>query len=190
MKVLQFRGVVLGLSLLVLQAGVVNAEIDSNFVASQRKLAEQGLAKAQYNLGVMYDKGRGVPQDYKAAVEWFRKAAEQGIASAQFNLGNMYNNGRGVPQDYAKAVEWYRKAAEQGDADAQFNLGNMYIRGKGVPQSLFNAYAWYSVASVSGDEDSTAQRDLVAEKLSREDLSKAQAEAARLHALIEKNKGE
>ena len=154
MKVLQFRGVVLGLSLLVLQAGVVNAEIDSNFVASQRKLAEQGLAKAQYNLGVMYDKGRGVPQDYKAAVEWFRKAAEQGIASAQFNLGNMYNNGRGVPQDYA------------------------------------NAYAWYSVASVSGDEDSTAQRDLVAEKLSREDLSKAQAEAARLHALIEKNKGE
>ena len=55
-----------------------------------RPFAEQGDAGAQYNLGLMYDKGQGVPQDYATAVSWYRKAAEQGDAEAQFNLGLMY----------------------------------------------------------------------------------------------------
>ncbi len=54
-----------------------------------KPLAEQGFAKAQYNLGVMYDKGRGVPRDYAEAARWYRKAAEQGDADAQFNLAIM-----------------------------------------------------------------------------------------------------
>ena len=49
--------------------------------------AEQGLAMAQYNLGVMYAKGEGVTQDNEQAVAWYRKAAEQGEAIAQNNLG-------------------------------------------------------------------------------------------------------
>ncbi len=52
-----------------------------------RPLAEQGNAEAQYNLGLMYAKGQGVPQDYAAAVNWWRKAAEQGYADAQNILG-------------------------------------------------------------------------------------------------------
>ena len=55
-----------------------------------QKAAEQGLAHAQYNLGVMYEEGRGVKQDYIKAVEWWQKAAEQGHSYAQNNLGNMY----------------------------------------------------------------------------------------------------
>ena len=59
---------------------------------------------AQYNLGVMYENGRGVPQNDAEAVKWYRKAAEQGLASAQNNLGVMYANGEGVPQNDAEAV--------------------------------------------------------------------------------------
>ena len=44
--------------------------------------AEQGNAKAQYNLGVMYDKGLGVRQDDAQAVQWYRRAKEQGAAEA------------------------------------------------------------------------------------------------------------
>ena len=80
--------------------------------------AEQGNAKAQYNLGVMYDKGLGVRQDYAQAVQWYRRAAEQGYAGAQFNLGVMYDSGQGVRQDYAQAAQWYRRAKEQGAAEA------------------------------------------------------------------------
>ena len=44
--------------------------------------ADQGDANAQFNLGVMYDQGQGVPQDYQQAVKWYRLAADQGHASA------------------------------------------------------------------------------------------------------------
>ena len=68
--------------------------------------AEQGFTGAQYNLGLMYDNGKGVTQDYKEAVKWYGKAAEQGYAKAQNNLGSMYENGQGVTQDYKSAHMW------------------------------------------------------------------------------------
>ncbi len=51
---------------------------ETTAVKSFRLAAEQGNANAQYNLGVMYQQGWGVPRDYKKAVKWFRLAAEQG----------------------------------------------------------------------------------------------------------------
>ena len=81
-------------------------------------LAEQGDVVAQFNLGILYDNGQGVPQDYAEAMKWYRKAAEQGNAAARFNLGAMYSNGQGVPQDYVHSHMWYNLAAAGGDADA------------------------------------------------------------------------
>ena len=120
--------------------------------------AEQGNADAQFNLGVCYRNGYGVPQDYNKAVEWFSKAAEQGEAYAQCNLGYCYEIGYGVPQDDSKAVEWYRKAAEQGNADAQNNLGVCYEKGYGVPQDYNKAVEWYRKAARQGE--TTAQENL------------------------------
>lgn len=84
-------------------------------------LAEQGHAAAQYGLGIMYGKGRGVPQDDAEAVKWYHLAAAQGHAHAQYNLGIMYAEGRGVPQDYITAHMWWNIAASQGDNDAASN---------------------------------------------------------------------
>ena len=66
-------------------------------------LAKQGIAEAQYNLGLMYSKGEGVPSDDKETVKWYRLAAEQRITGAQSNLGLMYEKGQGVEQDYVEA---------------------------------------------------------------------------------------
>lgn len=79
-----------------------------------RPLAEQGDARGQALMGVMYDRGRGVLQDKKTAVKWFTLAAEQGDAAAQYNLGVMYADGRGVPEDYVYAHMWSNIAASQG----------------------------------------------------------------------------
>ena len=85
-----------------------------------RKAADQGHASAQFNLGVMYGNGQGVPQDYTQAVQWYRKAADQGNADAQTNLGHKYANGQGVPQDYALAYMWFNlSAASASDADVR-----------------------------------------------------------------------
>ena len=115
-----------------------------------RKAADQSLGEAQFNLGVMYDKGEGVPQDYAQAAEWYRKAADQSLGEAQFNLGVMYDKGEGVPQDYAEAVKWYREAADQGLGRAQFNLGVMHDKGKGVTQDHAEAAKWYRKAADQG----------------------------------------
>ena len=114
------------------------------------QLAEAGDAELQFSLGVMYEHGEGVRQDYAEAVRWYRKAAEQGHVEAQYNLGVMYAEGQGVRQDYAKAVRWYRKAAEQGQAESQYNLGLMYEKGKGVPKNRKVAKEWYKKACDNG----------------------------------------
>ena len=93
-------------------------------------------AWAQYHLGVCYETGHGVAQDYTEALQWYRKAAERGNANAQWMLGWSFAQGLGVPQDYAEAVRWYRKAAEQGNADAQWSLGSCCDDGQGVPAEL------------------------------------------------------
>lgn len=113
-------------------------------------MAEQGDAVAQYSLGVMYENGQGLPQDYVEAVRWYRLAAEQELYLAQNNLGVMYYEGRGVPQDYTEAFEWYRLAARQGDAMAQYNLGIMYGHGQGVSPDLIRAYALKRISELNG----------------------------------------
>ena len=64
-----------------------------------RARAEQGEADAQFDLGVAYAAGDGVPEDEAEALRWYRLAADQGHAAAQTRVGTMYANGRGVPRD-------------------------------------------------------------------------------------------
>ena len=68
--------------------------------------AEQGDPYAQTMIGLMYDLGEGVPQDYAQSAVWFRRAAEQESAYAQYFTGTSYLLGHGVPQDYVQAYKW------------------------------------------------------------------------------------
>jgi uncharacterized protein len=113
-------------------------------------LADQGNADAQSGLGLMYQTGRGVPQNNLIAASWYRKAADQGNPQAQFNLGLMYTSGLGVPKDFAIAASWFRKAADQGSADAQGRLGLWYENGIGVPKDYAIAVSWYRKAADQG----------------------------------------
>ncbi len=87
-------------------------------LAIVRPLAEQGYPYAQFNLGVLYDNGYGMPEDNAQAMIWYRKAAEQGLPQAQVNLAIMYEEGEGVPADYVEAYLWYALADAQGDSQA------------------------------------------------------------------------
>jgi TPR repeat protein len=141
------------------------AQKQADDARATQKAAEQGNAIAQFNLGILYGQGKGVPQDYPKAAFWYRKAAEQGNANAQLNLGNAYRTGQGVTRDDAEAVVWYRKAAEQGDAAAQWSLGVSYEYGQGVPQSYADAYFWLDIAAL-GKFDVSSEKDNSARHLS------------------------
>lgn len=141
-------------------------------------LADRGDVQAQYNLGLMYNNGRGVEQDYSQAAEWFRKAAEQGFMRTQFMLGNMYAKGRGVVQDDAQAAIWFRKAAEQGNTTAQYTIGTMYAAGRGVQQDKVQALFWLDLSASgmsqgSGRDRASKARDAVAAEMTPAELAEA-----------------
>ena len=117
------------------------------------RCAEQGNARVQLTLGLMYASGNGVTKDDAEAVRWFRLAVEPGHARAQYNLGTMYANGTGVAEDDAEAVRWFRLAADQGHARAQFSLGVMYTNGDGVIEDNAEAARWYRLAADQGDAE-------------------------------------
>lgn len=137
--------------------------------------ANQGDAIAQFNLGVMYENGEGVPENDAEAVKWYRKAADQGLADAQYNLGLMYSSGEGVPENDAQAVRWYRKAADQGDAMAQTNLGLMYAKGEGVPENSIRAYVWWSMAKTQGNEKAASNIDILKPQMTKQQIAQALA---------------
>ena len=153
-------------------------EDDLEAVLRYRKAAEQGDARAQFNLGLKYANGEGVPKDDREAVLWYRKAAEQGHAGAQLNIGFMYDDGKGVAEDDREAVLWYRKAAEQGNANAQFNLGLMYMLGEGVAEDDREALLWYRRAAEQGH--ASAQFNLGLMYMLGEGVPKDDGEAALL----------
>ena len=140
-----------------------------------RPLAEQGNSDAQYNLGLMYTKGQGVPQDFKEAVRWYRLAADQGVASAQYNLGLMYANGQGVPQDFKGAAYWYLLAADQGNSEAQNNLGAMFGKAHGVPHLPVLQHALYNLARAQGNETAASNLKNLEPDLTPQEIADAQA---------------
>ena len=152
------RKIAISLTCLALLGGSVDLwPFDQDATANQKKLAEdakqtrtraeRGDPKAQDELATMYYRGRGVPQDYSQAVQWWRRAADQGDAKGEYSVGNMYHQGKGVPHDDAEAVRWCQKAADQGLAIAQDAIGIAYYSGNGVPKDLAKALLWFRKAA-------------------------------------------
>ena len=88
-------------------------------VKEWRPLADQGDAAVQYNLGLMYLDGHGVPQDPAQAVKWFTRSAEQDYTEAQHDLGAMYGAGQGVKRDYVQAYKWLNICAAKGNTGCE-----------------------------------------------------------------------
>jgi len=87
-----------------------------------RKAADQGMAEAQFCVGMMYQgddwhSGQGVDEDYKTAMRWFRKAAEQCMPESQLIMAELLSVGdkdAGIPQDLELALFYVSAAEAQG----------------------------------------------------------------------------
>ena len=112
--------------------------------------AKQGDAISQYNAGVYYNNGDGVPRDRVQSLYWYRKAAEQGYLNAEYRLGEMYHAGVIVAKDDLEAFKWFSKAANQGHTQAQYNVGHFYEKGYGVTRDMKMALYWYRSAGAQG----------------------------------------
>jgi TPR repeat protein len=172
----------------------------TNGIEVLRKSAKDGDANAEFQLGVLYNEGKVVPQDIEEAVRLFRSAADKGLVEAQYHLGLMYTDGLGVPSDAEESAKWFRKSADQGFAQGQTNLGTMYVTGTGVPQDyqeavrLFRSAAEQGLASAQSnlglmyaDGTGVSQDIVLADVWFNVAAIQGNAEAAALKDQVEKN---
>lgn len=159
-----------------------------------RQLAAAGDARAQFNLGLMHEKAKGVRRDMGRAGEWYRRAAEQGHMLAQTNLGKMYFLGDGVEENYVEAAKLLRQAAHQGVGPAQFFIGMIYVGGGGggIHSDPVQAYKWLTLAqSFRGSqyrEDVNSSRDTLAKGMTLAQIAEGERLAREWMTAFEREK--
>tara|TARA_R110002049_G_scaffold44333_3_gene129873 strand:+ start:119810 stop:121054 length:1245 start_codon:yes stop_codon:yes gene_type:complete len=117
---------------------------------------EAGHPDAPVNLGVLYQNGMGVAQDFARAAALYQAPAERNHPRALNNLGALHVRGNGVPQDYVRAAEYFTAAANQGLTEALANLGVLYENGFGVPVDEARAADLYRQAGRGNSADPSA----------------------------------
>ena len=143
--------------------------------------------KTEYEQGLAYAFGDGVPQNDRNAFNLFYAAAEKGYALAQYKVGVAFAYGEGVRQDYKQAAEWYHKAAEQGYTIAQRNLATMYLDGNGIQQDKVHALAWYRVVASQGNVMDIRRRDMLEKELSEIELTQSQELSNQISSRLDNN---
>lgn len=142
--------------------GTERPQDDAAIVKLATGYAEKGVPEAQYVLGVAYETGQGVKQDYATAESWYRKAAEKGNPKAEYALGKLYDDvhgslhreGHGKNQvefeQHEEAVKWYKLASDHGHAVAQFQQALMYLSGYGESYDFAKTRALFQSAADQG----------------------------------------
>ena len=118
--------------------------------AAFQKAADEGDSRADFELGVMYLYGRGIPLDDDKAFNSFAKSANKGNLGGVFMLGRMYIEGIGTEQDKDKAITIYAKAADAGKPFFQYLLGEYYADGVFVEKDTDKALALLKKAADGG----------------------------------------
>ena len=121
-----------------------------------KKAVDMGSTSAFNRIGVMYERGEGVEQNYDTAIAWYKKGADAGDIYAIKNLAYIYSSSDFGEQNYIEAIKWYKKAAELGDTQAMYDIGCLYDEGgNGIARDLESARKWYKMASERGDDWAT-----------------------------------
>lgn len=117
-----------------------------------RKAAKKGNRNAYYNLGRIYELGKGVRKNLQKSFRWYLKAAKDGDIDAQCHVGYCYFIGEGVAPDPEEAVVWYKRAAAANYEPACYNLSLCYKHGHGVKRNRSLAERWLRKAAELGHE--------------------------------------
>ncbi|MFY7698442.1 MAG: tetratricopeptide repeat protein [Legionella sp.] len=133
--------------------GFIYDTVDENYqhaAITYEKAAQAGDATAQFNLGLIYEKGKGIAVDYDKAKALYELAAAHGHPQAMVQLAGLYLNidsKEFAPNQLQRALAWYKKAADLGDRDALYQLGLFAEIGLGSKLSLDDAVNYYQKAA-------------------------------------------
>lgn len=114
--------------------------------------ADKGDTKATRYVGISYENGQGVEQDFAKAAEYYGKN------DGSYYLANLLLEGKGVPQDVPRALKIYEEvsAKDTGGAADQYSaeaLGRIYAEGRYVKADQDKALENYQKAVAYGSKD-------------------------------------
>ncbi len=133
--------------------------------------ANLGDDKAQYNLGIMYKKGLGVPVDENEAFNWFFLSANQGNILANYALGHAYLKGSGINKNFKLAFNSFKFSALREHPTSRLMLGNMYYQGQGVAVSYPKAFLWWRLAEDLNIDGARQNINMIKEKMSKDEYN-------------------
>ncbi len=134
--------------------GFIYDTVDDDYqqaLADYQLAAQQGDPVGQFNLGLIYEKGKGYPVDFIKAKALYTQAANQGHSGAMVQLAGLNFNGLAGPRDQALALEWYNKAAALNDNDALYQLGLLSETGVATELNFVNAQKYYQESAAKGN---------------------------------------
>ena len=137
--------------------------------------AEHNHSKSQHNLAVLLSSSSEATNDYTKACYYYQKAVQNNFNLSYTPLAYLYVNGQGCENDNPKALELFKKSLlAQDDPQAQYNLALMIARGMGTVKNPILAYALWENNAKLGHADSAFNRDVIAKKMSKKEILKAQ----------------
>ena len=123
-----------------------------------QKAAKRGEPQAYTLMGLIYEDGLGVAQDFQKAAQYYKKGAALGDDNARVGYGLLLAQGKGVPQNYREAARYLELAAKNGLKSAQYNLALLYARGVDGVEDPARAVLW--LVKAAGQGHVRAQYDL------------------------------
>lgn len=109
--------------------------------------AQAGDPNGQFNAGLIYQEGKGLPVDLAKASDLYMHAAQQGHTQAMVQLADIYLNSH----DYEKALAWYKEAADRDDRNALYHLGLLSETGVATKLDYPDAVKYYQQAADKGN---------------------------------------
>ena len=134
--------------------GFIYDTVDDNYqqaVASYQLAATQHDPIGEFNLGLVFEKGKGRAVDFAKAKELYQEAANLGHSQAMVQLAGIYFNGQVGSRDEEQALLWYKKAAALGEREALYQLGLLSETGVATKLDFSDAIHYYQQAADKGD---------------------------------------
>lgn len=123
--------------------------------------ARNGDPEAQFNLGLIYDRGDRVERDATQALKWYQEAADRGLSKSQYTLGAKHGLGRDLPKNEIESFRWIRYAANQGHTPSQWLMASFYFGNFGVFKDNIEAYKWALLAGLNSSNVSQECKNLL-----------------------------
>ena len=115
-------------------------------VSLLRQLVKKGDAASMNDYAISYEWGKGVKQNMRLAILWYRKAIDGGNLFALNNLAHIYIKGDQRYRNLKVGIRYAKFAAEHGEEMAQNLIGLCYEEGTGLRKNYRKAFEWYTKA--------------------------------------------